>query len=159
MTEKEAIRQLEFDREMILFDSSTGKTIEPEILKLINEDNYKTYIADGIAIKALEEVHVYRKLGTLKELKTGKRYMKLAKMHGTIGQVIDKCAEYEEIGTVEECREAMEKQIPKKLEYYGDSEDGKILCLSCQEDLWDLKECGFNNCPYCGQAIDLGGGR
>ena len=49
---------------------------------------------------------------------------------------------------------ALEKQIPKKPDFYGDSEDGKMLCSSCGEDLWDLKECGFNYCPYCGQALD-----
>lgn len=50
--------------------------------------------------------------------------------------------------------EAVEKQKAKKPEHLGNSEDGKILCPNCQEDLWDLKECGFNACPYCGQAID-----
>ena len=62
--------------------------------------------------------------------------------------------DYRAIGNVEECREAVEKQKPKRPEYYGDNEAGKILCPNCQDDLWDLKECGFNNCPYCGQAID-----
>lgn len=61
--------------------------------------------------------------------------------------------QYRKIGTVEECREAVEKQKPKPCEFYGDEEDGKLLCPNCGEDLWDLKECGFNNCPYCGQAI------
>jgi uncharacterized protein (UPF0212 family) len=49
---------------------------------------------------------------------------------------------------------ALEKQIPKKPVLYGDSEDGKLLCPNCDEDLWEVKECGFNACPYCGQAID-----
>lgn len=62
--------------------------------------------------------------------------------------------QYHKIGTVEECREGAEKQKPKKPEYYGDSEDGRILCPTCKEDLWDLKECGFNTCPYCGQKLD-----
>ena len=61
--------------------------------------------------------------------------------------------QYREIGTVEECREAVEKQKVKILEFYGSREDGKLLCQNCGEDLWDLRECGFNNCPYCGQAI------
>ena len=61
--------------------------------------------------------------------------------------------QYLEIGTVEECREAVEKQKAKILEFYGSREDGKLLCQNCGEDLWDLRECGFNNCPYCGQAI------
>ncbi len=68
--------------------------------------------------------------------------------------VLEEIQQYRIIGTVEECREAIEKQKAKKPEYYGDSEDGKILCPNCQEDLWDLKECGFNTCPYCGQRLE-----
>lgn len=65
--------------------------------------------------------------------------------------------EYLSIGTVEECREAREKQRPKEPKLYGDLEDGKMLCASCNEDLMDLAECGFNYCPYCGQKLDWGG--
>lgn len=79
MTLEEAIKRLEFDRAMILFNATTGKEITPEILKLINEDNYRTYVADGVAIEALKEIQQYRA-----------------------------------IGTVEECRKAVEKQKPKK---------------------------------------------
>ena len=68
---------------------------------------------------------------------------------------VDKWDAYREIGTVEECREAVEKQKPTPCEFYGDEEDGKLLCPNCGEDLWDLKECGFNACPYCGQAVTL----
>ena len=57
-------------------------------------------------------------------------------------------------GGNEECREARERQRGKKPEFYGDFEDGKLLCPNCGEDLMDLAECGFNHCPYCGQAID-----
>ena len=75
MTENEAIKQLEFDQSMILFDPTTGEEITLEVLKVINKDNYLTYIADGMAIEALKEAQQYR-----------------------------------EIGTVDECREAVEKQ-------------------------------------------------
>lgn len=68
--------------------------------------------------------------------------------------LITRLKQHQNIGSVEECREAMEKQKPKPCEFYGDEQDGKLLCPNCGEDLWDLKECGFNNCPYCGQAID-----
>lgn len=79
MTENEAIKQLEFDQSMILFDPTTGEEITPEILKALNKDNFLTYVADGVAIEALKEIQQYR-----------------------------------EIGTVEECREAVEKQKSKK---------------------------------------------
>lgn len=62
--------------------------------------------------------------------------------------------QYRAIGTIEECREARERQRAKKPELYGDFEDGKLLCPNCEEDLMDLAECGFNCCPYCGQNLD-----
>ena len=62
-----------------------------------------------VALYALKEIQNYRKLGTLEELARAKKYIDLAKKHGTIGEMIDECAEYEEIGTVEECREALEE--------------------------------------------------
>ena len=46
--------------------------------------------------------------------------------------------QYREIGTVEECREAVEKQKSKPCEFYEDEEDGKLLCPNCGEDLYDL---------------------
>lgn len=70
-------------------------------------------------------------------------------------EILRKLKAYWEIGTVEECRKAVEKQKPKTCEFYGDKENGKLLCPNCGEDLWDLKECGFDNCPYCGQAVTL----
>lgn len=65
----------------------------------------KEELADAckLAIKALEEVQQYREIGTVEELIRGKRYINIAKHHGTIGQVIDECIAYEAIGTPEEC--------------------------------------------------------
>lgn len=68
---------------------------------------------------------------------------------------LEEIQKYRAIGTVEECREAVEKQKPKPCEFYGDEEDGKLLCPNCEKDLYDLQECGFNDCPYCGQAVTL----
>ncbi|OUQ43036.1 hypothetical protein B5E64_15335 [Drancourtella sp. An12] len=67
MTIEEAIQQLEFDREMILFDLTTGETITPEVLKIGNQDNYRTYLADEMAIEALKEIQQYREIGTVEE--------------------------------------------------------------------------------------------
>lgn len=106
MTEKEAIQQLEFDREMILFDPTTGENMTLEVVKALNKDNYFTYLADGIAILALKEIQQYR-----------------------------------EIGTVEECREAVEKQKAKK-----------PVCVPKPYN----EEVGFNDewhCPSCGSYI------
>ncbi len=125
MTEKEAIQQLAFDREMILFDALTGETIEPEMLKLFNEDNYKTYMADELAIKALEEIQQYRA-----------------------------------IGTVEECREAVERQKPVRVEYEGFlSGDGfcnyrMARCPKCGEWRRDRDKDDNIYCPKCGSKLD-----
>ena len=87
-----------------------------EILEEIKEldDTLYAYSADymealEVALSVLKEIQNYRKLGTLEELARAKKYIDLAKKHGTIGEMIDECAEYEAIGTVEECWEVMEK--------------------------------------------------
>ena len=86
-----------------------------------------------VALFVLKEIQNYRKLGTLEELARAKKYIDLAKRHGTIGEMIDECAEYEEIGTVEECREAVEKQKPKKprdIEY----DYSYFICLLAEKE-------------------------
>ena len=67
--------------------------------------------------------------------------------------------QYREIGTVEECREAVEKQKPKMPDYEGDGyADGEMVY-----DTWICPNCGkkyevdyddYKHCPNCGQAID-----
>lgn len=110
------------------------------------------------AISALKEIQNYRKLGTLEELARAKKYIDLAKKHGTIGEMIDECAEYESIGTVEECREAMEKQNAKKPDYEGDGyADGHMvydiwICPNCGEE-YEVDYDDYKHCPNCGQAI------
>lgn len=94
-----------------------------------------------VALSVLKEIQNYRKLGTLKELARAKKYIDLAKKHGTIGEMIDECAEYEAIGTVEECRESREKQMPKK--------------PVCKPKPYN-ESVGFNEewfCPSCGAYI------
>ena len=107
--------------------------------------------------KALKEIQNYRKLGTLEELARAKKYIDLAKKHGTIGEMIDECAAYEEIGTieqvrnkkdnlntaykiisdyescgtVEECRKATEKQKPKKCIEDSCPDHTHYKCPSC----------------------------
>lgn len=58
--------------------------------------------ADTI-LAMVQELEQYRAIGTLEELKAAMKYVHLAKKHGTVGQVIENCVKYEEIGTPEEC--------------------------------------------------------
>lgn len=126
-------------------------------------------VAFGTAIKALEEIQQYRAMnrklrkcfgdcdGLLKAVVDGICYRisvkEPIKLRLLTNEDVDMWDAYRAVGTVEECRKAREKQNQKPLDFYGDSEDGKLLCPNCGNDLWGLKECGFNNCPYCGQVI------
>lgn len=72
MTEKEAIVQLNFDMEMIRFNPETGETLTLEQIEAQNEANYKTYLADEMAITALIENQQYKAIGTVEELRSMK---------------------------------------------------------------------------------------
>lgn len=72
---------------------------------------------------------------------------------------IEEIEEYRKIGTVKECRVAMEKQKPKKPDYEGDGYDDKGELIY---DTWICPNCGkkyevdydeYDYCPKCGQAI------
>ena len=69
---------------------------------------------------------------------------------GVIERMLDELLQYREIGTVEECREAVDKQKPKKPVLRNDNGKLRKSCPVCG--------CFFNplskNCPKCGQAID-----
>lgn len=67
--------------------------------------------------------------------------------------------QYRAIGTVDECRSAMEKQKPKIADIWGDGyADGNLVY-----DTYECPNCGatyelgcdeYKYCPNCGQAID-----
>ncbi len=126
MTENEAIEELKYDcneiGKAIPCDTSWGESFEN---------------AYAMAINALEEVQQYRAIGTLEELITAMKYVRLAKAHRTVGRAIEECAKYEEIGTPEECRAAVEKQnVNKELE----SHDEKHIlecCISLMQEMVD----------------------
>ena len=72
---------------------------------------------------------------------------------------LEEIQQYRKIGTVEECREAVERQKPKMPDYEGDGyADGEMVY-----DTWICPNCGkkyevdydnYKHCPNCGQAID-----
>ena len=111
-----------------------------------------------VADRALDEVQQYPKLGTPEDLKETTKYLRLVKKHGTVGKTIEACAEYEEIGTIEECREAMDRQNPKKpITVETDAMTTKYICPACSCLVgWatgpfpDLRYCSI-----CGQKLDM----
>lgn len=74
-------------------------------------------------------------------------------------KALEEIQQYRAIGTVEECRAAVEKQKPKKPDYEGDGySDGHLVY-----DTWICPCCGkhyevdyddYDFCPECGQCID-----
>lgn len=74
-------------------------------------------------------------------------------------KALEEVQQYRKIGTVEECREAVEKQTAKKPDYEGDGfSDGQLVY-----DTWICPCCGkhyevdcdrYYYCQNCGQHID-----
>ena len=73
-------------------------------------------------------------------------------------KALEEIQKYREIGTVEECREAVEKQKPKAPDYEGDGyADGYMvydtwICPNCGEK-YEVDYDDYEHCPNCGQAI------
>ena len=130
-----------------------------------------------VALFALKEIQNYRKLGTLEELARAKKYIDLAKKHGTIGEMIDECAEYEAIGTieqvrnqkanlntaykiisdyeacgtVEQCRETLEKSKPKP-----PKDNLKINPIIDDNGAYvDADIIVYLHCPNCGEMVGI----
>ena len=101
--------------------------------------------ACDMAIKALEEIKMYH---------DGK--LCLVPM-GTLERQSKELDEYKEIGTVEECRSAVEKQNAKKVNLrhirkYDGFDDGE--CPTCGMSV--SRDCDGSDisCPDCGQKLD-----
>ena len=80
---------------------------------------------------------------------------------------LEEVQKYREIGTVEECRKAVEKQKAKKPDIYTDTRNmvdlhGNVyaeqanvyLCPTCESFIGYVGNNIFHYCPVCGQAID-----
>ena len=70
-------------------------------------------------------------------------------------KALEEIQQYRSIGTVEECRDAIEKQIPKE---WGDFAEilEVITCPVCLTE-WNVIDNDterFNYCPKCGQRLE-----
>lgn len=74
-------------------------------------------------------------------------------------KALEEVQQYREIGTVEECRAAVEKQkVEQPIRSYDDAGNvNKLICPKCCNTLeWDCtKRKGTKYCDLCGQKIDL----
>ena len=74
-------------------------------------------------------------------------------------ELVQRLAEYENIGTVEKCREAVEKQKPMNPKIHKDRFSNTYNCPKCGWTFIHKNETGwfcgqhYKFCPNCGQAI------
>lgn len=103
-------------------------------------------MTENEAIRVLRRSYSY-------SLKDQKQSLKMAI------KALEEVQEYRKIGTVEECREAVEKTKAKKPDYEGDGyADGHMvydtwICPNCGEK-YEVDYDDYNHCPKCGQKID-----
>ena len=154
MTENEAIKVLVTQKQCIDKSSSGQCKIncgdcKKNIPIAYQEKSYE------VAITALKEIQLYKDV-------------KLCLVPKDVYS--KQCCEldaYKEIGTVEDCREAVEKQKAKKPDIYTDTRNmvdlhGNVyaeqanvyLCPTCESFIGYVGNNIFHYCPVCGQAID-----
>ena len=143
------------------------------VLKMIETHGSLPTNAKDEAIKALEEVEQYRTIGTVSELQDlviginalADSQFSSADMAKLVNDM-KSLYEYQQIGTPEECRAAVEKQTEKKIVRVKlrQSEWGsEYRCPVCESDL--IKTVFFNEdgtepdekiswCSGCGQKLD-----
>ena len=120
-----------------------------EAIKKINE-------ACVIACDAIDELHEYKQIGTLEDLKKLKERELSGVELAKIACNINLLEKYKQLGTLEEVREAMERKRAKKIKIWN----GQAMCPNCSKLFgnihyikkliaWEMPYCKF-----CGQAID-----
>lgn len=96
------------------------------------------------AIKKVKEFGLYHAIGDLPNSALTVKAFKMAVA------ALEEIQEYRAIGTVEECQEAREKQIPKK-----PINDGLYACPNCHTImLQGAFEAKGKCCKECGQVLD-----
>ncbi len=145
MTENEAIEELKMFPVWNMDD------------QWLNADDMEELI--HFCTQAIEEVQQYREIGTVKELKELKECAFSGMEPASICIAMQHLKKYEAVGTIEECRAAVEKS-PNIWGGRYDKEGNMIY------DMYDCQNCGesyetdgnrYNHCPNCGQAFLPGG--
>lgn len=72
-----------------------------------------------------------------------------------IKTAVNELLQYRQIGTVDECRAAREKQTPKKVRFKTKNSVSLPCCPNCGETYCDCSG-GENYCKNCGQKWEWG---
>lgn len=178
MTENEAKSFMLIEKECINRDCNRDCTKCDIVQEVDNLNN-----AYDMAIKALEEVQQYRQIGKISTCKNAVEICKAMIERGInpdniaeyikfednlvqrgydlkkLIEMMEEHKQYCQIGTVEECRAAVEKQTAKKPDYEGDGySDGQLvydtwICPSCGKH-YEVDYDDYDYCKNCGQHID-----
>lgn len=111
----------------------------------------KKAILFEMAIEALQEIQQYRAIGTVKYFRECANILNESEADN-LSKIIDEWLLYQKIGTVEECREAMERQTAKKPIMYKDT--NRADCPICGATVRGIKGPFGDWCSKCGQELD-----
>ena len=160
MTENEAKRFLKIEKECINRNCDRN-CAQCDLVQKV-EDLNSAYDA---AIKALEENQRWHISEVNPSIKNVFANMSTQICHNCdhkdeyIEELEAEIQQYRAIGTVEECRAAVEKQTAKKPDYEGDGyADGHLvydtwICPCCGKH-YEVDYDNYNYCPDCGQKLD-----
>ncbi len=129
-----------------------------EIIRILGDTTLCTPLGQAAfaAIEDLKKLQQYQAIGTVEEIKEvlqiiseGQNDVDESGISVGLLHILLEYAKYKKIGTVEECRAAMEKHKEKKLVYYDNCSNKALTsrCPSCFELVTG------KYCEYCGQAI------
>ena len=106
MTENEVLEYLKrANRQHEMLGIIPGSNMGNTIIKALEEvQQYRDTTLSPEQVRTLQNHFVdvslrlgeYMAIGTVEELETASKYLRLVKMCGTVGRVIEECAEYEE---------------------------------------------------------------
>lgn len=124
-----------------------------ELKRRVKENKILTFTEVKYIVQAIEEIQQYRAIGTVEEVK----YL-IDSYNGMIHDFGDNMVAleaYKEIGTIEECRTAVERMKPKKAKV--SRKHHEAYCPNCNyvisDDEFYLLDDYTHYCKDCGQAV------
>lgn len=161
---KEVVEHINYDAYMSLMDEleeyreiGTLEEVRESIQELqMYKDSKLVLIPDAVHKKQCEELDKYKQLGTLEELKKLKECELSGVELAEIACSINLLKDYQKLGTLEQVREAVEKQKAKKPLLGGNTDKltGDIRICPCCCGIVGMDDMRADYCADCGQHID-----